>query len=603
MAMKGFIFTTDMIIGLSLAIIIVLSFVSLEFESILPEKRYERLNYVADDIVNLLSHLKTRSVSDKPTVSELVQNGILDDDDMNNTVLDLIGSLWYSGNESLAENISREVLEPFNDTCINLTAEWQTIYSSCTATPSNVATRAAISSGYEIGRPVSGYIARALATRMSKTTTLIVKGDIVSSSVRRPAAGTNQNEVNLTYDLHIPTDAVLIDSYWFIEAAYTDNKFKAYINGVFIPGSAATGDVLLTDLNSYLQPGHNLLTVVYRYGSAGYEGGDDGASHFVLNYSTEEVRTLPSRDKLYFGNVFSNTSIKYKKPVFVAGVIKSLDVNVSLVATTANLSFKFEGKGYNISKKTVSNNNVYWNNTEIQDALAEYNISYSNLTTRYFYFVIEADDYHEREELGLRRAIFNTSYVGIDADYKIFTYGFIDITNIIPPYSYSDLEKINFYRRLVWRFNSTAFPLALDSQLAWYYKAGTDPEQNISANSMRLYQHPPDPLDDELARFSYINESNEIIGGMNFYNLNFTDDYAVNPFNSLVDYTFLIPSQVGYGNVFNTSLEAADDARERLLDLLSGYITAEEIAIENKSIGGIKWLWGPSLFKVSTWEI
>ena len=582
MAMKGFVFTTDMIIGLSLTIIIVLSFVSLEFESILPEKRYEKLNYVADDIVNLLSHLRVRSISDKSTVSELVQNGVLDDGDMNNTVLDLIGSLWYSGNESLAENISREVLEPFNDTCMNLSAEWQTIYSSCTATPSNIATRATISSGYEIGRPISGFIARALANRMLKNTTLIVKGDIISSSVRMPAAGNNQNEVNLTYDLHIPTDAVLVDSYWFIEAAYTDNKFKAYINGIFIPGSAATGNVLLTDLNSYLQPGYNTLTVIYRFGSGGYEGGDDGASHFVLNYSTEGVRTLPSREKLYFANVFSNASIKYKKPVFVAGNIKSLDVNVSLIATTANLGFGFEGTVYNISKKTVSGNNVYWNNTEISDALDEYNISYSNLTTRYFYFIVDADDYHEREEFGSGRAFFNTSYVGIDADYKVFTYGFIDITNVIPPYSYLDLDWNDFYRRLVWRFNSTAFPLALNSQLAWLYRTDETPSQNISANSIMLYQNPPQPLVTELARFSYINESNEIITGMNFYTLNFSYGYAVNPFNSLVDYTFLIPSQVGYGNVFNTSLEAADDARQRLLDLLSGYITAEEIAIENK---------------------
>lgn len=605
MGMKGFVFTTDVLVGLGLAIIIVLTFVSLRFESSLPEKRYERLNYIAADAVDLLSNLKLRSVTYKPTVKRLMDGGLIKDEDLNKTVLDLIGSLWFGNNQSIAENISREVLEAFNKSCINVTAGLQTIYSSCNKSSQSIAVRSKITSGYEIGRPVSGYISRAIATRTRKNNTLIVKGDVISSSVRKPAAGNNLNEVNVTYDLNIPANALLIDSSWFIEAAYTDNKFKAYINGIYVPGSDTSTNLLIEhiDFNYYnIRPGLNKLTVVYRFGNGGYEGGDDGASHFILNYSTGEVNTLPSREILYFGNVVSRTTIQYKKPVFVAGEINNLNVNMSIKATNATLKFEFEGVTYNISTKNVTDNNVYWNDTEIKTALNQNNITYSNLTTRYFWFIVETDVYQKREELGEERAIYNISYIKINATFRVAAYGFLDITNIVPVYSYSDLDWNNFYRKVEWRFNSSALPLALDSQLAWLYRTYTNPLQNITGNNITLYSHPPSPLIPDLARFAYINTSGEIMNGINSYNLNFSYGYAVNPFNSLADYTVLIPAQVGYGNVFNTTEEAANDAMQRLIALLSKYITPEEVVIQNRSVTGIRWLWGPSLFKVLAWE-
>ncbi|HKZ45499.1 MAG TPA: hypothetical protein VJ343_02230, partial [archaeon] len=68
MEMKGFVFTTDVFVGLCLAIIIIFAFVNLRFESSFPEKKYEKLNYFSEDLLNLVSHLKARGVSDKPTI-------------------------------------------------------------------------------------------------------------------------------------------------------------------------------------------------------------------------------------------------------------------------------------------------------------------------------------------------------------------------------------------------------------------------------------------------------------------------------------------------------------------------------------------------------
>jgi len=599
--MKGIVFSTDALIAVTLGLLL-LSLIPLTFESRHEEASFQSLSYQANDLLSVLETLTVSDISQKSTVSSLIAQGIIKDKDLNKTVLDLIGTFWYSGNESIARNITREVLESLSNRCFSLQTDGDTIYSSDCPPSNTVAVSFRTASGYGIGKPIAGYIARAWATKVKKNNTLIVKGDVISSSVKKPTGGNNKNYVNITYDLNIPSSAVLIDSYWFIEAAWTDNNLKAYINGVYIPGSSAFGSVLLTHLNSYLQPGHNSLTVVYSFGFNGEEGGDDGASHFVLNYSVEERETLPPRDKVYFASVYSNCSIRYKKPIFVPGDVKNLTVNLTLIGSTATLRLVFEGQTYNISTKNVVNNNAYWNDSEIRNALNSYNLYYSNFSSKYFWFVVEVDTYHSLEYLGLRRAILNSSYVEINATYRTQTYGYIDLTRVVPLYSKSNQDWDGFYRYVEWRFNSSGIPLTLDSQLAWLYYDGSDPSQEIKANSITLYKHPPQPLIVELARFGYTNISGEIITGVNSYSMEFGNGYAINPSNSLVDYTYLLPSLVGYGDVFNTSELAVDDATKRLKNLWVGEdLSLVDVSVENKSLYGIQWLWGPGLFKLSVW--
>jgi hypothetical protein len=599
---KGIAFTIDLILGISL-IILMLLFVPIRFESPYPEISYQKLSYNAQDVINILSTLKTHDIKDLPTVKSLINSAVLKERDMNKTVLDLIGSFWYSGNQTIARNIAADILSNISTFCINLTTGGETIYSSCNTSSNMIAVSGKIASGYQVGKPVSGYIARAFATKTTKNNTLIVKGDIISGSVKKPAGGNNGNVVNITYDMVIPENLTLIDSYWYIQGVWTDNKIKAYINDQFI--GVATGNGRFTHLNQYLRIGYNTLRLEGTFGSNGPEAGDDGTTHFVLYYYTEKPSTLPQSNIFYFGKVLSNTSIRYKKPIFVIGDIDKMAVNISAIGTNATLRFVYNGNTYNISTKRIINNNAFWNNTEIMNALNTYNITYSNLSITYFYFIVEIDEYNIQENLGPLRAIFNTSYVQVNYTPKVNVYGQIDITkDISSQYSASNPDRIaRFYRDIVWRFNASNFtPLAVDSLLVWLYYSGTDPQQNISANSIVLYNHPPKPLIIELARFGYTNTSGEIIYGANNYSLNFTPGYAISPANSLVAFTFLVPSQVGYGNVFSTSQEAVEDARQRLINILqSAGVAVNELYVTNKSVSGIKWLWGPAIFNVVTW--
>ncbi|MFH8080786.1 MAG: hypothetical protein QXO84_02810, partial [Candidatus Aenigmatarchaeota archaeon] len=66
----------------------------------------------------------------------------------------------------------------------------------------------------------------------------------------------------------------------------------------------------------------------------------------------------------------------------------------------------------------------------------------------------------------------------------------------------------------------------------------------------------------------------------------------------------VINGVVGYGNAFNTSEEAINDAYNRLLSQVEGYVDVDRnnVEVKQESISGIKWLWGPSVIKVVVWK-
>ena len=70
---------------------------------------------------------------------------------------------------------------------------------------------------------------------------------------------------------------------------------------------------------------------------------------------------------------------------------------------------------------------------------------------------------------------------------------------------------------------------------------------------------------------------------------------------SIVEYTFLIPSQVGYGDVFENQINATQNATDRLNLILGSYSTSADIMTENYSVSNVPYMWGPSSVRVRLW--
>ncbi len=597
----GIFFSLDAIIAMAVVVMTITAIKYIPRES----GPYNIKDY-SEDIMQMLSSTEMKDVNNS-YVNQLREYGLINDND---TVLEQIGEFWANSMDDEARNLTKLFISNLTDKYgIGLWIDGNEIYKTKNFNYTNIFSSKRVISGIKKGYPKEGYIARAWATNIKKNNTLIVKGDYITSSVEKSVQGwfftthsDNGNKVNITYDVDIPEDANITDAYWFIETAWTDNDFDAYINGNYV--SSGTGSKLLTGLKSYFHPGYNFVSVVGQYGGSGDEAGDDGASHLVINYTTEKPSTIYNENYIYFSDVKSNCSIQYKKPIFIDGDIKTMNVNISANGTNATLYFEYDGDKYLISKKNLINGHAFWDNTEIENAMNSNGVTYQNISASYFWFDVYIDDYHQNEDLGDFRELKNDSYVYVDYNSNEDVYGMIDINSVVPIYQYSDRDTGDFYRYLEWKFNlpENSVPLYLDSQLAWLYWTGSDPSQTVKANSITLYSHPPKNLIREFARFGYINKSGEINYGENTYELIFGDGYSVNPFNSLVYYTFLVPSQVGYGNTFSNRTDALDDAKQRLMNILGDFISAENIQTNSIGVGKVPTLWGPSIAEVYVWK-
>ena len=590
---KGVYFSIDAL----LAVIIIVSGFSL-FSIFYINERDISTEYSAKDISDTIANIQIKNLQ-IPYVDQLIAN---DSVEANLTFIEFIGESWALDKinritQSLDEFHSLHI--PNEDFAVYV--DNNLIYNTTDPLDKNIFAEKRMVSGISENRTRTGYIARAFASKTQKNTTHIEMGDVISSSVRRPYGYNNGNTVYISYPVIIPLNATINDASWFIEASWTTTIIRAYINDVYIPGSYSFGDVALSNLESYFQPGENTAKVRFNYGSGSYEGGDDGASHVVLEYVVDDFNTLPEFNYHNFAKVESHCSILYKKPVFAMSNISKMNISLDVTATDVDLTVNFQGQDYHIGQKSVSANHVEWNNSELVSALAANNIEYSDFTGEYFWIVLEVDDYNSRENYGNLRLLQNSSYVFTEMDTANIEYGYIDVTKTIEDYTAWNHQTSGFYRDINWNFNSSnsSIPLYVKSQFAWLYYTGTNPDQEALANSITLYDHPPQPLVHEFVRFGFGDEV--INNGQNNFTLDFSSGYAVNPSNSFLYYTYLIPNMVPYGYTFDSALSAITDAETRLNNSLGPDINALNIETKSLGVGNVPSLWGPLLVEVRTW--
>jgi len=624
LGLKGIVFTLDSIVAFGIMVFVISFLIFFRTETSSPYLTAQQLHSMSEDILSVFSESKLREVTNQSLLQQYINDSILNETDLDKKTIDILGALWSAGKDEEAANMTEDILDAFipNNLGYQLLINNSNVYNSSNISRPNYEdssveiSSARIASGYEKYQPTEGYVARALARTIKKNNTLIVMGDVISSSVTQEGGwGSNQNEPNISYIFDLPDDATILDAYWFIESSYWNNRLKAYMNGVYIPGSDARTRVLLENIESYIHTGHNEGNVVWRHGGGQQKtGGDDGATHLVVIYNTSQVSTLEEFEKVYFQTVISNCSINYKKPVFVLGEISNLSVRLNLTNGTqvniVSLKFRWKGIEYDIGTKNPINGVVEWNDTEIRNVLNSAGISYDILDGRYFWFIVDVDIFHERENNGYERKIVgNDSYVHVIYSKKVdWIYNYIDLTRTISNYTYSEPDQYEFYRYAGWNFNLTnRIQLMARWQFPWIYISPSNPLQLARANDITVYNHNPsnpssDPLIKEFARFGYdTNPEGVLISGDNKFELNFSDGYAVDPENSLGHTTFLVPVSVSYGDIFETEINATDDAIQRLENLLGEDVSAMDITVESVSVAGVPYMWGPVEVRLRMW--
>lgn len=640
--MKGLAFTTDMLIGLTLALALI-SLIPLRIDQSYSELNFQALTNQANDLLNLLTNLKASSFSDSPTISRILEQGIISEIELNKTLLDLIGTLWYSGNKTIAMNITKEVLEGLIDKCFSLQAQNETVYSSCNSFSDNVAVSYRIESGYEIGKPISGYIARAWATKFRKNTTQIIP-------FYPEGSGWTAQRLEVTKSFSLPTDITIYNATLYVSIHLGTSQSQAQFEHLKVNGQEKKNDVRwlylqeeaygtekttaaygIVDVTNEINPGNNSIYLVI--GTPHYHSHIHPGMRLIVTYSLTQEASAGSksfRKRYYFDNVIGRTGawsmVSFYIPENAKNALAYLRLKAFGVDDTRDLMGRnssdviiyfnsgniFYRDGYCSSSECYplcpSQGNYYRDCVKVRVMNPEIFLNLTNNLTVgtnvvSVYLNCYGDIHWGDSEARIYSDPLNdpngSSYVEVSYELEeaAFNYGEIDIT-----------KEILFGGTAS---NPKTFRFELPSNQRNVIEAFTHIAQsfssliNVSVNNFRIFTSPSLRVVPENI---YISPSKLVVGENTIRVVDFQPGGSISSTNYILpwssfEYTYLVKGLVGYGSVFNSSKLAVEDAKQRLLKQMGEEgIKAEEINVDSQSVHGVRWLWGPALFKILVWE-
>ncbi|MBW2977105.1 hypothetical protein KY347_06710 [Candidatus Woesearchaeota archaeon] len=552
---KGIFFTIDAILaaGIIFGVILLVSSVYVSE----PEKA--PVVSLSQDIVRVFTNLKVNDL-DNDYVKGLISSGFITK--ANNTILEQIGEFWAEGELELAKNFVGNISGSLLPSRFGLGVyvDEEEIYLRNKSITRNLVSSRKIISGIEKEKPTEGFASRAILGKIaSKKNTELYPFDVIAPCYNSWYDPSNTDKVSIEYSIELPNDANVTNATWFIVPAISGTSVNAYVNDNLV-FSGIPSEEGIKNLEGDFTNGTN--KVVYEQDVSSYGGcaGDDGTSHVVITYKTQQFNTWDNKTIFPLAVVYADGRISdYEKPVFAPNVdISRMNVSLSVNAAEVYLSFRLEGNEFDIGSKSVVNEMAEWSNDEILNSLNANGICYNDLKDSYFYFIFDF------RPISGNVTIFPNSSVIIEGDREDAPFGSIDISQAIDVVSQSNPTGWgwcgNSYRDVGWGFNvpDSATHAYSDFLIGWCMAA--DADQIAQANGIDLYRHiegnpGTDPFITAFARFGYTKNSAEgsVTAGQNSFSLHFGSDYAARPVVSYGGNTFFIPNSISYSPVVGKS--------------------------------------------------
>ena len=639
--MKGVVFTLDVL----LAIIILFLF----FYSFTPQTSFSSRDimltqntYLAGDVMNVLAYSKVKDNLDLPTVSSLFNKGVLSDENLNESMLELIGSLWFSGNRTIASNITSEFFSNLTGFCFSLQAENETIYTNCKTKGKLISVSSRLASGYEIGKPVFGYVARAWVTKVVKNTTEIIPFYPEGSGWEIDNGYGGPLEIKKKF--YLPNSTILSGIFHF---AFHVGKMPEEISmfeDIEINNHNITSEVIdgivyqqcttgftstcaiysLVNITNYLKNGMNEVYIRMK-NPQNYHTHVHPGMRIVVTYSiTQESYTSNTtiRKRIYFDDVKGRSGawsmLSFYLPENAMNVSAKLHLNLKNVEDTRIWFFDTYDIRVYVNSDTpiysdASSGGCMWyvgyyclrnivstNNITLDIDITPY---IKNGTNTVSVFVNCYGDYHwgsDFAEIYSEPGDPESSYVELSYSVKNpeINYGEVDLTR-----EYLFGGDASNPKDFLFNLTETSNKRTLETFV--HIAQGFSSMTEAYANSNLVFESPAPRVVPEniyISRMYLQNGSNliELKDVQPYGGLSATNYYL--PWSS-VEHRFIVKGIVGYGDVFGNLTDAINDAIDRLLKQVGEeQISTSNLQIDKKSVFGLRWFWGPSNFKVMVWE-
>jgi len=310
--MKGIIFTLDAIIAFGIIIAIISGLTFFRTEIVSSFLTAQRLHSVSEDILNVLYNSKLRDVTNQTRLNEYLADKTLEAADLDKKPADVIGALWANvSKRDQAANISKDILENFIPYNIGyqIMIDNDDVYNSSDTTRpyyENASTRISsgrIISGYEKYKPVSGFVARAWATKIKRTIIKTIPINLEWGSYTEnlgaanrywyngyaPSATVANRWAEIRKNFTLPTDANI--SYAYMQMAFDTDYANITINGnqVFY-GSSLAGQIREFNITNNIVPGLNTINITFRRTDIDLGHFHPGC-YIKMKYNTSEIES------------------------------------------------------------------------------------------------------------------------------------------------------------------------------------------------------------------------------------------------------------------------------------------------------------------------
>ena len=616
MRRRGFVFTLDALLSLVLVMIFVISVVSVESQGMNVYSTYMRSQNArtAQSTLELMRTASLENLVPPQKIDKWISTGVLNTTLVSPSMspLDIAATYWAAAPVYPSANLTEKAniilgyilnstLKGYNYQLIinNYTSPYLSRGGANYSTASDVSSATMVLTGYAYNQTPRGYMARAYLTKLGRKNNLyILRGGYIES-----AAPSQSRYVVIKYIIppgDIPLNATINKITWFIEPAWTDSYYRLFINGVPVTCDGYSywkyvryndeiddtpNDATCNLIENFDPSKQNTFEVwVYNpYYYSGYNrGGEDGAQHIIINYTTTVPTTISLKHTFHFEDVSSYYGIELWKFLSVPGNITSMNIQVSVgnVSSSMPVELRFmlgtSATGILIPPTSCSYDSAssiktcYWDNSTIYSTISSNGFSYEQISTKTTVikvFVGDKDTYY-----GARvHVISPQSYIDVDyvSDILLTQYS-VDITRPINTYSASNCDSNGYCRDITWTFTvpDGTEPLWAFVQNPWLYYTGTTPYQKIEVSSSSVasaYIHcygdscnPSSPFL-HLAQIGYAANTFDwksqplqgaISTGTNTLHVELGDGYYLQPSNGNGEYTYLLQAYAGYDGVF-----------------------------------------------------
>jgi len=381
---KGLVFSLDIIIGISLLFIVLISsFYLFSVPEVYEERGYEQQKLIANDFLNSLAELKvSEAATQSKTIENLILNGNITEDEQELSVLNLILTFFArykdennTVEKEIAENITKEMansVKILKNINFSLSVGNDFIVGNYTNTSDKIVVSSLIENTYGSEEPKYGYMARSYLSGIeTERASYLYFGGFVGQG-------------NLSFNLYIPENAENITSA-YLEVSSGSN-FSLFVNNNFSGNfflNSSDGNFsanIKSSVNiSNFRKGNNNIKIVFNTSNLSkmYLGG----GFLRVNYNTTELFEEKESGKQRYNFPGIEGIINLYDGFYIPGNLTNINIYLhyynnlsggSIFLTIANATV-FESN-------EVGEVNISLNNSNISSSIANSGLSYYNIS-------------------------------------------------------------------------------------------------------------------------------------------------------------------------------------------------------------------------------